>query len=117
MNFEQIEEEYSRGLSKYNVLCEQRVRELVAGLENFTIDKIDMGMGCWSLHGPEFQIIYDDGSEGSKELHEIIYWMRDNYYWRPKVISDAEETIFEELIEICDWWIGMTGGDILTFKH
>jgi hypothetical protein len=121
MNFKQIEKQWEKDLStlhnKFAKCIEQRVRELVAQLKNFTIQKIDMGMGVWSIHGPEFQAVYDDDSEGSKELHEIIYWIQNgNYCWNPKSITKAEESIFKELIEICDWWVDQTGGDVLTFN-
>lgn len=120
MYFKKIEKQWDKDLStlhdKFNTLCKQRVFELVAQLKNFTIQKIDMGMGVWSIDGPRFEVVYDDGETGNFELHEIIYWMQNNYGWNPKTITQAEEKIFEELIEICDWWVDQTGGDVLTFN-
>lgn len=121
MNFKKIEKQFEKDLStlhdKFNTLCKQRVFELVAQLKNFTIQEIDFGMGTWVIRGPEFQVVYDDDPEVyTMELHEIVYWTQNNYSWKPKTITKAEEEIFTELVQICEWWLDQTGGDTITFN-
>ena len=126
-NKAQIEQQYDAGwsklASKIDKLCEARVRELVPLVTCCTIEHITMGMGTWSLSGPDFKATWDDDSDGDMELQEIVYWYegmeatagRGGKIWRPTHIDDNQYAALKELNELLDWWCDRTGGNDIQF--
>jgi hypothetical protein len=114
MKFKQIENSWDKKQSQlqkeFDLLCEARFLELNAQLHNFKITKLIMGMGSWTVEGEKFDIVYDDDSEGQHELQEIFYWLRGNYCWEPKKITNSELKILHEIDDLCEFWVDKTGG-------
>lgn len=97
-------------------MCIDRVRELVKVLEPFKIQKVLFGNGAFTIDGPDFAVEYEDESRGYLRIEELIYYgqYRD-FLWTPVEISPKRLEALNEFVDLCDWWVDVTGGEDVTF--
>lgn len=107
------EEEFSALCVRHDQKIEVKVRKLVGDLRVIRLDQIVMGMGTWTVNGPDVMMSYDDGSEGSRPVDDVIQGSWDEV----KGIDEREVEILEELIRILDWWTDVTGGIDIDFTE
>lgn len=84
-----------------------RVREIIAKLsKTFPITGMQMGMGGWWLKGPEVAILFDDGSEGTASVQELLDdWgqMPDRMSWEPKLGNTRHLRLLQELYQLLSY--------------
>lgn len=127
MTFTKIEKEWNMKFlalaNEAEKKCRKRLVEIVKKLRFITITKIIMGMGSWVIYGSDFKIIYEDGSEGTTDIQEIIYWVEgylgytNGKVWKPKDITKSEIAVVVELSKICEWLVKNTGGCDIEFTN
>ena len=102
-----------------DVMCIERVKQLVYGLKHFRITKVIFGNGAWVLVGDEFPVAYDDESHGMLDIQRLVDWCTDGgcdtYYFSPTELTQLELEIVRELHALCEWWCDITGGEDVTF--
>jgi hypothetical protein len=108
---------------KYNLqleidrMCIVRARQLVDTLKPFQITEILFGNGTFTFRGSDFPVVYDDESEGSLPIVELLYYGEQyrSFVWTPRDMTPFLLEALIELVQLCDWWVDATGGKDMTF--
>lgn len=125
MNFEKIKEHREDRIMKLDATtdryCEERVRQLVKQLPRFQIQALIMGMGTWTVNGPDITFIDEDGETVEREISELFDWVdSENQFGtneEPAILMDGDFDLLLEFYDLCSWWIDATGGLDIDFTN
>lgn len=99
-------------------LCIDRVRTLVHRMEPFRITNLLCGNGTCTILGDDFEVEYDDESRGYMPIVELWYYgLYRNFCWTPVDMNPSILEVLHELVELCNWWVDITGGEDVCFDN